>query len=304
MNIDDLLGFKRVSELGSVHRAAAELGVSQPALSKAIRRLETSLGLTLFERTPRGMLLTEAGRVMHQRSLELSDWCRSIDADIQVFKAGHIGHLRVGVVPALLHTLLIPVARQLVQQNAAQLTIRVQLSDVLARLLENGEIDCAIAAWSDSLSSQFNHQILGVQRSFVVGRKGHPLLRRAFKEEDLKRQGWVMSPKHILLRQWIDRYLADTQQAGVQSLVEVDGTPTMLAPLLETTNLLAVLTEDALNSSACRNLRPFPSPAPSWSLEIALLWRRTAPFSRSMEQFRQLIVRQAQEDRNTNLRRT
>ncbi|WP_431777888.1 LysR family transcriptional regulator [Ottowia caeni] len=48
MNIDDLLWLKRVAERGSVRRAAAELGMSQPALSKSLRRLETSFGLKLL----------------------------------------------------------------------------------------------------------------------------------------------------------------------------------------------------------------------------------------------------------------
>ena len=293
MNINDLLWFKCVADKGSVHRAAAELGISQPALSKAIRRIEVALGLTLFERSARGMLLTQAGAVLHRRALELSDWSAGVAADVSGLKAGDVRILRVGGVPALLHSLLLPAARTLMQQRAARLSIRVQLSDALAQLLENGEIDYAIAAMNDGFANQFSHQVLGVQRSYVVGRKGHPLLKRPFEAAELGRQGWVMSPKHILLRQWIDRFLQDTAGIEVRPMVEVDATPTVLAPLLECTDLLTVLTEDALHSPACRKLRALPVPAPTWDLNIALLWRRTAPFGPLMEEFRTLVTQAA-----------
>ncbi|QTV79944.1 LysR family transcriptional regulator [Microbacterium sp. NIBRBAC000506063] len=54
--------FAAVCEHGSLHGAAAAVHVAQPSLSRQIRRLETELGFALFERTPRGLVLTAAGR--------------------------------------------------------------------------------------------------------------------------------------------------------------------------------------------------------------------------------------------------
>ena len=72
--------------------------------------------------------------------------------------------------------------------------------------------------------------------------------------------------------------------------MEVDATPAVLAPLIESTDLLTVLTEDALGSAACRKLRALPAPAPAWSLDIGLFWRRTAHFGLQMEQFRSMVA--------------
>lgn len=288
MEIDDLLWFKRVAERGSVRRVAAELGISQPALSKAIRRLETSFGLKLFERTARGVLLTDAGRMVYERAIQLSDWSLNMAADVASLKSANTGQLRVGVVPALVQALLIPAARAMLAQS--RFTVRVQLSDQLFQLLSIGEIDCAIAAMDDRVSHEFNHQVLGQQRSLVVGRAHHPFQKRPFDVTDLGAQEWVLSPKHIVLRQWIDRFLKINARREVVPAIEVDATPAVLAPLIETTDLLTVLTEDALRSAACRKLRALPSPAPVWSLDIGLFWRRTAQFSPQMEQFRNLVA--------------
>ncbi|MGB3070873.1 MAG: LysR family transcriptional regulator [Ottowia sp.] len=288
MEIDDLLWFKRVAERGSVRRAAAELGVSQPALSKAIRRLEISFGLKLFERTARGVLLTDAGRTVYQRAIQISDWSLNMAADVASLKSANTGLLRVGVVPALIQALLIPAARAMLDQS--RFTIRVQLSDQLFQLLSTGEIDCAIAAMDDRASNEFNHQILGQQRSMVVGRTHHPLQKRSFDVADLGAQEWVLSPKHIVLRQWVDRFLRTNSRKELMPAIEVDATPAVLAPLIETTDLLTVLTEDALRSPACRKLRALPAPAPVWCLEIGLFWRRTAQFGPQMERFRSLVA--------------
>ncbi|WP_423459767.1 LysR family transcriptional regulator [Ottowia sp. VDI28] len=288
MEIDDLLWFKRVAERGSVRRAAAELGVSQPALSKAIRRLEISFGLKLFERTARGVLLTDAGRTVYQRAIQISDWSLNMAADVASLKSANTGLLRVGVVPALIQALLIPAARAMLDQS--RFTIRVQLSDQLFQLLSTGEIDCAIAAMDDRASNEFNHQILGQQRSMVVGRAHHPLQKRSFDVTDLGAQEWVLSPKHIVLRQWVDRFLRTNSRKELMPAIEVDATPAVLAPLIETTDLLTVLTEDALRSPACRKLRALPAPAPVWCLDIGLFWRRTAQFGPQMERFRSLVA--------------
>ena len=62
MDTHRLKYFLRIAEEGSITRAAAVLGIAQPALSRQIRLLEEDLGITLFERTRRGVHLTDVGR--------------------------------------------------------------------------------------------------------------------------------------------------------------------------------------------------------------------------------------------------
>jgi DNA-binding transcriptional LysR family regulator len=63
-NLYPLHVFRLVAKLGSVTRAAQQLFISQPAVSAQLRSLEQRCGVPLFERTPRGMLLTPAGVVV------------------------------------------------------------------------------------------------------------------------------------------------------------------------------------------------------------------------------------------------
>ena len=71
VRLDDIDYFLAVAEHGQVRRAAAALGLSQPALTKGLQRLEKELGFPLFERGPRGMTLTPVAEQFRQRTKTL-----------------------------------------------------------------------------------------------------------------------------------------------------------------------------------------------------------------------------------------
>lgn len=74
MNLTRIYYFLKVAELGSVSKASAQVFLSQPALSLQIQALEEELGLKLFERHNRGLILTSQGHVLYQRSKALVEW--------------------------------------------------------------------------------------------------------------------------------------------------------------------------------------------------------------------------------------
>src|SRR5438132_12146108 len=88
-----LRSFLRVAEAGSVTRAAEALHLTQPAVTQHVRALERELGARLFDRTERGMRLTQAGQVLRQyagRGISLLDQCRNVLADLESGAAGRL----------------------------------------------------------------------------------------------------------------------------------------------------------------------------------------------------------------------
>lgn len=292
MQLKDLRNFQIVADLGNLHGAAAALGVSQPALSKSLRRLETSLSVRLFERTPRGVALTSIGRALYARNRALGQLVEDIETEIHDLKTGQSGELRIGTVPALLDTVVSPMLTGfLARDEQVRFRVHVQLSGVLMRELTAGYLDFAVAAVPEQVAPELGHVVLGGQRSHVVARRGHPLHGRPFGIDDLARHKWVLLPGDVTLRAWVDTLFRSEGRPPPQVFVEADSSPVLFASLVRGSDLLTVMTADSLASPAAVDLVPLPAPAPQWDLQIGLFWRRAAYFSSLMKQCRQQLVR-------------
>ncbi|MEM9351703.1 MAG: LysR family transcriptional regulator, partial [Planctomycetota bacterium] len=99
MDFDQLRQFLTVARVGNVTRAAEELAISQPALSRSIQRLEEAFGQPLFERKTRAVELTDAGVLLQSRSEEMLAILE--DTKAQIADDGQSGRLRIGVIPTI-----------------------------------------------------------------------------------------------------------------------------------------------------------------------------------------------------------
>src|SRR5262245_23007107 len=88
--------FLTVVNEGSLTAAGQKLAMTQPALTKSIRKLEEELGATLFERLPRGTALTAYGKTLLPHAQRIVAECRLADLELQAFGSGHAGLLKVG----------------------------------------------------------------------------------------------------------------------------------------------------------------------------------------------------------------
>src|SRR5205814_3550626 len=94
-----LRSFLAVARAGNLSAAARDLSVSQPALTKSVRKLEQQFGVALFDRRARGMALTPNGAALlaHARLIEAQ--CRFADAEIEALAQGEGGIIRIGAGP-------------------------------------------------------------------------------------------------------------------------------------------------------------------------------------------------------------
>lgn len=104
MDIKQLTYFSSVVNEGTVTAAAKALNMSQPPLSKQIQLLEQELGCPLFDRKARHMYLTDAGRILYERTCNILDMCASAKSEISDLKTGLAGTLRLGVVTSICNT--------------------------------------------------------------------------------------------------------------------------------------------------------------------------------------------------------
>ncbi|MGD8190811.1 LysR family transcriptional regulator [Brevibacillus ginsengisoli] len=97
MNLHALRIFSRVTECGSVTRAAAELHLTQPAVTAQIRKLETEIGLKVIQPNGRGIELTSAGQFLYQHAKRLFAWEEEIERQLHELREGKLGSLRLSV---------------------------------------------------------------------------------------------------------------------------------------------------------------------------------------------------------------
>jgi DNA-binding transcriptional LysR family regulator len=133
--------FVTVAELGTVSKAAVRLHVAQPALSRQIANLEDELGLKLFDRVGRRVLLTGAGEQLLSHCRGLLNYARALGEQAQVLRRGDVGVLRVAASPHLIEGLFPEFLHHYAQRYP---NVQVRLIDVMGPealgMLERGEI--------------------------------------------------------------------------------------------------------------------------------------------------------------------
>lgn len=158
-------------------RAAERLRIAAPSLSQQIARLERSLGTRLFDRTPRGVTLTDAGRDLLPLAREAERAHRAVD---QWRPGGAVAPLlRVGVVAAGAGTVTTRILRDLVEFEPS---IRVELVRLAffdgARALRDGDVDVAIAPAEEAAGDGLATERLVDEERVLVVRADHPLAGR------------------------------------------------------------------------------------------------------------------------------
>jgi LysR family hydrogen peroxide-inducible transcriptional activator len=145
MEFDQLRYFLRVAELANFTRAADELDISQPALSRSIQRLEQELGQPVFERQGRSLSLTEAGTLLQGRAQQILSLID--DTKAEICDDGQSGRVRVGAIPTIAPYFLPEILRQFSKGfPKAALIVQENTTDALLKSCTQGEIDLAILA--------------------------------------------------------------------------------------------------------------------------------------------------------------
>jgi DNA-binding transcriptional LysR family regulator len=197
IKLSDLHILLAVAQSGSMAKAASELSVSHPVVSRSISDLEHSLGVRLLERNPRGVALTDYGRAMLNRSHAVFDELRQGVKDIEFLSDPTVGEVRIGTTPPLAASFVFAVIERLarryprlvfrvVAEGASQPGQRQNLGERAVDLL----IFRKVAAVIDEQTS-FEHLF---ESPYVVaaGANNPWIRRRRIKLADLMDEPWAL----------------------------------------------------------------------------------------------------------------
>src|SRR3954465_3941507 len=273
MELRHLRYFVAIAEERSFTHAAERLWVAQPGLSTQIRRLESELGIQLFDRHTRGVDLTDAGELFLERArtaLAAADAARSTGHDLET---GLVGNVRLGTVSGAgwpgTSALLGHFGRE---RPAVELTVVEAYGGTLLRDLRDGRLDAMIAP-SEFGSADLPRVRLGREPWLVLAGQG-PRLAGAgpVAAPELEGQRFVVTGHRD--GAGYDQLVAETLGAlGVSAALERGGPgPAMLAAVGAGEALALTTTPDvAIGGVVARPI------SPARRVEFALLWRDETP---------------------------
>lgn len=208
--------FYAAAQAGSISRAAEELFISQPAVSKAIQKLEQATGSVLFTRSSRGVVLTDDGELLYSHVKSALQTLENAENQLRLRHELGMGQLRIGVSSTLCKYVLLPSLKNFVKQHPhLRVTISCQSTNHTLQMLSDGVLDLGLTGRPEKLASSLSFSpVMQIQDIFVSARDYlENFSRFAGKNCDaqtLVEHGVLMLlDQENLTRQYLDRYLRE-----------------------------------------------------------------------------------------------
>src|SRR5450432_781434 len=286
MNLRDLRYLVALAEHRHFGRAAEASFVSQPTLSTQIKKLEDELGVTLVERTPRKVLLTQVGKEIAQRAREVLNEVDQIRAIARRTLDPESGTVRLGIFPTLGPYLLPHVVPRIRERfPRLELLLVEEKTEVILKQLREGRLDAGILALpihDDQLHAQF----LFEEPFLLAVPEGHAFARRkSLTVDDLSEQSLLLLEDGHCLR---DQALQVCQLAGASEksgfrATSLETLRQMVAANVGMTLLPTLSIKPPVARSENIHLMQFRGDVPS--RRIAMFWRKSsamAPFLKDL----------------------
>ena len=238
-----------IEDMGSVHRTAALLHMSQPGVSKALKEIEDAIGVALFARSPQGLVATDMGRCVIRHARLMCASLAHMHDELGTLSRGSGRRIAVGTVAGALVAVL---ADALLQFRKAFPDVRVDLyEDTSAQLLgqlQSGTIDIALCRTSVAEQPNLFHfewlcdEVVGVAVS-----PAHPLAQLdTVTLAQAAAYPWILFPGHMPLRTLLEREAASQNVSILHSPIETSSTFATALLLNKSQEMVALFSSETI----------------------------------------------------------
>ena len=211
-NLSSYWIFYTVANAGNISKAAKELYISQPAISKSIQKLEESLNCKLFSRSSRGVILTDEGTLLYDHVKDAFETLSLGEDKLKRSIELGVGHIQIGVSSTLCKYMLLPYLSEFIHQNPhISISISCQSTNETLRLLDDNKIDIGLIGKPETLKGLTFDHLSDIEDTFVATPEYLSNLaeRGIEKEEVLEHATLMLLDKNNVTRRYIDDYFQE-----------------------------------------------------------------------------------------------
>lgn len=286
-NLSSYRIFYTVANAGNISKAAKELYISQPAISKSIQKLEESVGCMLFSRSSRGVVLTEEGKLLYEHVSSAFETLTLGEDKLRRSIELGVGHLKIGVSSTLCKYLLLPYLQEFIKQNPhISISITCQSTNDTLKLLEDNKIDIGLIGRPNNLKNIHFDFLEEIEDIFVATKDYLRNLkaRGVSKNQILQSSTLMLLDKNNMTRQYIDDYLQDNQ-IQVKDSIDISNMDLLIDFAKIGVGVACVIRNfvvDALNNGT---LIEIPLGIPIHKREVGFAYKNTSKPTKSLEAF-------------------
>lgn len=295
MELAQVRYFNAVARHGSFSTAAKALGMTQPGLTKAVRRLEASLDCALFVRLPRGVALTEQGQALLRHAGLLEVQLLDARGEVRALGRGAVGVLRIGAGPSWLSRALPRIVAELSARYPG-LSFQVEggFNRSLTEALRAGDLDLVVSALPDRSPAGLQAMALTTDTISVVAGQHHPLRKkRRPQPSSTLAYPWVLPGRDVLLRLRLEALFRVAGLEPPAAKIESDSI-SFIGAVLHNSDMLSFATSQVLRSEM-GGVAPLFIPGLAMTRSAGILYRSSAGVTPAMRALIEAIKRLAQE---------
>lgn len=286
-NLSSYRIFYTVANTGNISKAAKELYISQPAISKSIQKLEESVGCKLFSRSSRGVVLTDEGKLLYDHVSSAFETLTLGEEKLRRSIELGVGHLKIGVSATLCKYMLLPYLKEYIRRNPhISISITCQSTNETLRLLEDNKIDIGLIGKPDNLKNIHFDFLEEIEDVFVATKDYIRNLRARGiqKNQILSSSTLMLLDKNNMTRQYIDDYLQDNQIV-IKDSIDISNMDLLIDFARIGVGVACVIKSFVSEDLASGALVEIPLGIPIHKREVGFAYRTSAKQSRSLTEF-------------------
>lgn len=286
-NLSSYRIFYAVANAGNISKAAKELYISQPAISKSIQKLEDSVGVRLFDRSSRGVTLTSEGELLYSHVKSAFETLSLGEEKLRRSIALGVGHLSIGVSSTLCKYILLPYLKDFIKKYPhINISISCHSTNQTLALLEDGKLDVGLIGKPENSKNIDFYCLREIEDIFVATDDYLHILKLRGIESDqiLQNSTLMLLDKENMTRQYIDDYF-QSNHITIQDTIEVSNMDLLIEMSKISLGVGCVIRDFVKEELESGILKEIPLGIPIHKREIGFAYNQNVRVSNSLEHF-------------------